>query len=205
MKSVETSGKTVEEAILMAVAQLGVRRDNLNIEIIEQPAKRLFGIMGGKSAKSRATIIRNIKDEVKEFLSKLFTFMNVEAKITVTEDDSKIMVRLSGQNMGLLIGYRGETLDALQYLTNLAINKDSEEYRRIIIDTEEYRSKREETLRRLAKRLANKVQKTRKSIVLEPMNPYERRIIHSTLQNHPNVITYSEGDEPYRKVVIKVK
>ncbi|MGI6189446.1 MAG: protein jag [Clostridiales bacterium] len=205
MKSVETSGKTVEEAILMAVAQLGVRRDNLNIEIIEQPAKRLFGIIGGKSAKIRATIKRNIKDEVKEFLSKLFTFMNVEAKITVTEDDSKIMVRLSGQNMGLLIGYRGETLDALQYLTNLAINKDSEEYRRIIIDTEEYRSKREETLRRLAKRLANKVQKTRKSIVLEPMNPYERRIIHSTLQNHPNVITYSEGDEPYRKVVIKVK
>jgi spoIIIJ-associated protein len=202
---VETSGKTVEEAILMAVAQLGVRRDNLNIEIIEQPAKRLFGIIGGKSAKIRATIKRNIKDEVKEFLSKLFTFMNVEAKITVTEDDSKIMVRLSGQNMGLLIGYRGETLDALQYLTNLAINKDSEEYRRIIIDTEEYRSKREETLRRLAKRLANKVQKTRKSIVLEPMNPYERRIIHSTLQNHPNVITYSEGDEPYRKVVIKVK
>jgi spoIIIJ-associated protein len=205
VKSVETSGKTVEEAILMAVAQLGVRRDNLNIEIIEQPAKRLFGIIGGKSAKIRATIKRNIKDEVKEFLSKLFTFMNVEAKITVTEDDSKIMVRLSGQNMGLLIGYRGETLDALQYLTNLAINKDSEEYRRIIIDTEEYRSKREETLRRLAKRLANKVQKTRKSIVLEPMNPYERRIIHSTLQNHPNVITYSEGDEPYRKVVIKVK
>lgn len=205
MKSVETSGKTVEEAILMAVAQLGVRRDNLNIEIIEQPAKRLFGIIGGKSAKIRATIKRNIKDEVKEFLSKLFTFMNVEAKITVTEDDSKIMVRLSGQNMGLLIGYRGETLDALQYLTNLAINKDSEEYRRIIIDTEEYRNKREETLRRLAKRLANKVQKTRKSIVLEPMNPYERRIIHSTLQNHPNVITYSEGDEPYRKVVIKVK
>ena len=205
MKSVETSGKTIEEAILIAVAHMGVRRDNLNIEIIEQPAKRLFGIIGGKSAKIRATIKRNIKDEVKEFLSKLFTFMNVEAKITVTEDDSKIMVRLSGQNMGLLIGYRGETLDALQYLTNLAINKDSEEYRRIIIDTEEYRSKREETLRRLAKRLANKVQKTRKSIVLEPMNPYERRIIHSTLQNHPNVITYSEGDEPYRKVVIKVK
>ena len=164
MKSVDTSGKTVEEEILKAVAQLGVRRDNINIEIIEQPAKRLFGIIGGKSAKIRATIKRNIKDEVKEFLSKLFTFMNVEAKITVTEDDSKIMVRLSGQNMGLLIGYRGETLDALQYLTNLAINKDSEEYRRIIIDTEEYRNKREETLRRLAKRLANKVQKQEKAL-----------------------------------------
>ena len=163
MKSVETSGKTVEEAILMAVAQLGVRRDNLNIEIIEQPAKRLFGIIGGKSAKIRATIKRNIKDEVKEFLSKLFTFMNVEAKITVTEDDSKIMVRLSGQNMGLLIGYRGETLDALQYLTNLAINKDSE-------NTGESSSipriqkQREETLRRLAKRLANKVQKQEKAL-----------------------------------------
>ncbi|NLO81987.1 MAG: protein jag [Clostridiales bacterium] len=205
MKSVETSGRTVEEAILMAVAQLGVRRDNLNIEIIEQPSKRLFGIIGGKSAKIRATVKSDVKDEVKEFLTKLLSYMEIEAKISITEDDSKIMVRLSGQNMGLLIGYRGETLDALQYLTNLAINKNNTEYKRIIIDTEEYRSKREETLRRLAKRLANKVQKTKRSIVLEPMNPYERRIIHSTLQNHPNVITYSEGDEPYRKVIIKAK
>jgi spoIIIJ-associated protein len=205
VKSVETSGRTVEEAILMAVAQLGVRRDNLNIEIIEQPSKRLFGIIGGKSAKIRATVKSDVKDEVKEFLTKLLSYMEIEAKISITEDDSKIMVRLSGQNMGLLIGYRGETLDALQYLTNLAINKNNTEYKRIIIDTEEYRSKREETLRRLAKRLANKVQKTKRSIVLEPMNPYERRIIHSTLQNHPNVITYSEGDEPYRKVIIKAK
>ena len=131
--------------------------------------------------------------------------MDVEAKIAIKEEDSKIMVHLSGDNMGLLIGYRGETLDALQYLTNLAVNKNNDEYKRIVIDTEEYRSKREETLRRLAKRLANKVQRTKRSIVLEPMNPYERRIIHSTLQNHPHVITYSEGDEPYRKVVIKLK
>ncbi|NLX70295.1 MAG: protein jag [Clostridiales bacterium] len=205
MKSVETSGRTVEEAILMAVAQLGVRRDNLDIEIIEQPERRLFGIIGGKNAKIRATIKSDIKDEVKDFLSKLFEFMDVEAKIAIKEEDSKIMVHLSGDNMGLLIGYRGETLDALQYLTNLAVNKNNDEYKRIVIDTEEYRSKREETLRRLAKRLANKVQRTKRSIVLEPMNPYERRIIHSTLQNHPHVITYSEGDEPYRKVVIKLK
>lgn len=205
MKSVETSGRTVEEAILMAVAQLGVRRDNLDIEIIEQPERRLFGIIGGKNAKIRATIKSDIKDEVKDFLSKLFEFMDVEAKIAIKEEDSKIMVHLSGDNMGLLIGYRGETLDALQYLTNLAVNKNNDEYKRIVIDTEEYRSKREETLRRLAKRLANKVQRTKRSIVLEPMNPYERRIIHYTLQNHPHVITYSEGDEPYRKVVIKLK
>jgi spoIIIJ-associated protein len=205
VKSVETSGRTVEEAILMAVAQLGVRRDNLDIEIIEQPERRLFGIIGGKNAKIRATIKSDIKDEVKDFLSKLFEFMDVEAKIAIKEEDSKIMVHLSGDNMGLLIGYRGETLDALQYLTNLAVNKNNDEYKRIVIDTEEYRSKREETLRRLAKRLANKVQRTKRSIVLEPMNPYERRIIHSTLQNHPHVITYSEGDEPYRKVVIKLK
>jgi spoIIIJ-associated protein len=205
VRIVETYGKTIEEAILMAVAQLGVQRDNLDIEILEEPVKGLFGIIGGKDARVRATIKKKTKDEVKEFITKLLDLMGIEAKVEVTEDSSQVMVRLNGQNMGLVIGYRGETLDALQYLTNLVINKDKEEFKRVLIDTENYRSKREETLRRLAKRLAYKVQRTRKNIVLEPMNPYERRIIHSTLQNHPHVATYSEGDEPYRKVVIRLR
>lgn len=205
MRSVETSGRTVEEAILMAVAQLGVQRDNLDIEILEQPVKGLFGIIGSKDAKIRATIKKSVKDEIKGFLSRVLDLMGVEAKIEITEEASQILVRLSGQNMGLIIGYRGETLDALQYLTNLAVNRNKSDYKRIVLDTEKYRSKREETLKKLAKRLANKVQKTKKSIVLEPMNPYERRIIHATLQNHPYVTTYSEGEEPYRKVVIRLK
>ncbi len=205
MRSVETTGKTIEEAILMAVAKLGVQRDNLDIEILEEPVKGLFGIIGGRNARIRATIKRSVKDEIKEFLSRVLELMGIEAKIEITEEESQIMVKLSGQNMGLVIGRRGETLDALQYITNLAVNRNKSDYKRIIIDTEEYRSKREETLRKLAKRLANKVQRTKKSIVLEPMNPYERRIIHSTLQNHPYVTTYSEGEEPYRKVVIKLK
>ncbi|MCM8901656.1 protein jag [Caldicoprobacter algeriensis] len=205
MKSVETTGKTIEEAILMAVAKLGVQRDNLEIEVLEQPVKGLFGIIGGRDARIRATVKKSIKDEIKEFLSRVLELMGIEARIEITEEKSQIMVKLSGQNMGLVIGRRGETLDALQYITNLAVNKSRNDCKRIIIDTEEYRSKREETLRKLAKRLANKVQRTKKSIVLEPMNPYERRIIHSTLQNHPYVTTYSEGEEPYRKVVIKLK
>jgi spoIIIJ-associated protein len=205
VRSVETYGRTVEEAILMAVAQLGVQRDNLDIEILEQPVKGLFGIIGNKDAKIRATIKKSAKDEIKEFLLRVLDLMGVEAKIEIVEEASQIIVKLSGQNMGLIIGYRGETLDALQYLTNLAVNKNRDDYKRIVLDTEKYRSKREETLKKLAKRLANKVYKTKKSIVLEPMNPYERRIIHATLQNHPYVTTYSEGDEPYRKIVIRLK
>lgn len=205
MKSVETTGKTIEEAILMAVAKLGVQRDNLEIEILEQPVKGLFGIIGGREARIRATVKKSVKDEIKDFLSRVLELMGVEARIEITEEESQIMVKLNGKNMGLVIGRRGETLDALQYITNLVVNKGKSDSKRIIIDTEEYRSKREETLRKLAKRLADKVQRTKKSIVLEPMNPYERRIIHSTLQNHPYVMTYSEGEEPYRKVVIKLK
>ena len=205
MKSVETTGKTIEEAILMAVAKLGVQRDNLEIEVLEQPVKGLFGIIGGRDAKIRATIKKSVKDEIKEFLSRVLELMGVEARIEMVEEDSQITVKLSGQNMGLVIGRRGETLDALQYITNLVVKRGKSDGKRIIIDTEKYRSKREETLRKLAKRLANKVQRTKKSIVLEPMNPYERRIIHSTLQNHPYVTTYSEGEEPHRKVIIKLK
>jgi spoIIIJ-associated protein len=205
MKSVESSGKTIDEAILMAVAQLGVQRDNLEIEVLEEPVKGLFGIIGARDAKIRATVKKTLSDQVKEFLMKMLELMKMEATIDIVEKENQINIEIKGAGMGLLIGHRGETLDAIQYLVSLFINKETGEYKRVIVDTENYRSKREETLKKLAKRLAHKVAKTRKKVTLEPMNPYERRIIHSTLQNDQYVKTYSEGEEPFRRVVISLK
>lgn len=205
MKSITTTGKTVEEAILMAVAQLAVSRDKLEIEIIDEPVKGLFGVFGNKDAKIKAAIKRAMSDLAREFLNELFLKMDFEAKLDITENDDLISINVSGDKMGMLIGHRGETLDAVQYLTSLVVNREGEKYKRISVDTENYRSKREETLKKLAKRLAYKVQKTRKKLVLEPMNPFERRIIHFTLQKDPYVNTHSEGEEPYRKVVITLK
>lgn len=205
MRSVETTGKTVEDAILAAAIQLAVQRDKLEIEVIEEPVKGLFGLFGNKDAKIKASVIKTMGDITYYFLESLFEKMGLEAKVDLTETDDSILVEVSGPKMGILIGHRGETLDAVQYLTNLAVNRDSKKYKRVIMDTESYRSKREETLVKLAKRLSNKVQKTRKKVVLEPMNPFERRVIHSTLQKDPRVVTHSEGDEPYRKVVISLK
>ena len=205
MKTVESNGKTVDEAILMAVAQLGVQREKLEIEILEEPVKGLFGLIGAKDAKIRATVKKTMGDMAKEFLMDLLNFMGVEAIVDVTEYDDHIKIELKGRGMGLLIGHRGETLDALQYLTSLVVNKEGQNYKRINLDTENYRQKRQETLRRLAKRLGYKVAKTRKRIALEPMNPFERRIIHASLQNDNYVRTYSEGEEPYRRVVITLK
>lgn len=205
MKVVESKGKTIDEAILMAVAQLGVQRDNLDIEILEEPVKGIFGLIGGRDAKIRASIKMTMGDRAKGFITRLLNHMDIEAIISVSETSDGIDIEFKGRNMGLLIGHRGETLDALQYLTSLAVNKDGREYKRIILDTENYRQKREETLKRLARRLGYKVSKTRRRITLEPMNPFERRIIHATLQNDNYVRTYSEGDEPYRRVVITCK
>ncbi|HHY83286.1 MAG TPA: protein jag [Clostridiales bacterium] len=205
MKSVITTGKTIEDAILAAAIQLAVQRDKLEIEVLEEPVKGLFGVFGGKDAKIRAVVKRSMGDIARNFLVELFEKMDLEAKVDVTETDDLISINVSGPKMGILIGHRGETLDAVQYLTSLAVSQASEKYKRIIIDTENYRSKREETLVKLARRLAQKVHKTKKKIVLEPMNPFERRIIHSTLQKDPYVVTHSEGEEPYRKVIISLK
>lgn len=205
MEKVESSGKTIDEAILMAVAQLGVQRDNLHIEVLEEPVRGLLGFIGSKNAKIRASIKKTMPDIAKDFLGKLMDFMGVDVDILVSHTSDVIDIDLKGKGMGLIIGHRGETLDALQYLTSLVVNKEGEEYKRINLDTENYRKKREETLKRLAKRLSYKVSKTRKKITLEPMNPFERRIIHATLQNDAYVKTYSEGEDPYRRVVITLK
>lgn len=205
MKYVITTGRTVEDAVLSAAIQLAVPRDRLEIEILEKPVKGLFGVFGGKDAKIKASVEQNSVDKAKEFLSKVLDKMGLEPVFDIKEEDNVITINVSGPKMGVLIGHRGETLDSVQYLTSLVVNKNSDKYKRVLLDTENYRSKREETLKRLAKRLANKVYKTGRKFTLEPMNPFERRIIHSTLQKDPNVTTYSEGNEPYRKVVITLK
>lgn len=205
MRSVETTGRTIEEAVLSAVAQLGVPRDKLEIQVVEEPEKGVLGIFGRKNAVVQASKKRTQAELAEDFLKGMFDKMDLVVDIFVRDERDLLSIELSGDNMGLVIGYRGETLDAIQYLVSLAINKEGERYKKVLIDTEGYRKKREETLKRLARRLANKVEKTKKRIVLEPMNPYERRIIHSTLQYNSNVITYSEGEDPYRRIVIDLK
>jgi spoIIIJ-associated protein len=144
-------------------------------------------------------------NEAEKFLLGVFEKMGLNVRLKSLSEDGMLKIDMSGRCMGMLIGRRGETLDALQYLTSLVLNNGKEDYTKVMLDTEDYRKKREDTLRRLAARLADKVQKTGKRMVLEPMNPYERRILHSTLQDYENVYTYSEGEDPFRSVVVALK
>lgn len=203
---VEIEGKTVESAIEEALMKLAIDRENADIEIIDEGNKGLFGLIGGRSAVVRVYKKINYEDIVKNFLSPILTSMGISDEISVLQDeDNNLNVRLSAENIGIVIGRRGETLDALQYLLGLVVNKYSDDFMRVTLDVGNYREKREETLEKLAKRLADKVSKTRKNMTLEPMNPYERRIIHATLQDYQSVETYSIGEEPNRKVVIKYR
>lgn len=206
MKFVEITGKTVDDAIQSGLRELGVKIDKVEVEVLEQGSKGLFGL-GAKPAKVKLTVKHDYATVAKVFLRDVLDKMDIKSEIHIKEEEDLIKVTLVGPDMGILIGYRGETLDALQYLLSLVINKENKEneYKKVILDTENYRKKREETLIRLANKLAYKVNKYNKSITLEPMNPYERRIIHAALQNHPHVTTHSQGDEPYRKVVIELK
>ncbi|WP_142413711.1 RNA-binding cell elongation regulator Jag/EloR [Hathewaya massiliensis] len=206
MKSIETSGKTVEEAVKKAVLQLGTTENKVEIEVLEKGSKGFLNLIGTKLAKVKVTVKKDFEGEARQFLNEVLNAMNIEAEIHIEETKNTLNINLQGKEMGLLIGYRGETLDSLQYLVSLAINKGMDEgYKRVVLDTEGYRKKREETLIKLADKLARKVKNYRKTVKLEPMNPYERRIIHSALQDNSYVRTYSEGDEPFRRVVIEVK
>ena len=200
MKTIEVKGKTVDEAIFKGLKELGLSLDEVNIEIVHEGSKGLFGL--GKNAVVTLSEKEKVVSGPEEFLNGLFEKMQVSATCTAQETEEAINIDIKGDSTGMLIGRRGETLDALQYLTSLVVNKGSENYKRITLDTENYRKKREETLVRLANRLASKVAKTGKRVALEPMNPYERRILHATLQSNPNVTTISEGEEPNRRVII---
>lgn len=206
MKTIEMIGKTVDEALKNALQELKVTKDKVDIEIIDEGSRGLFNLIGSKPAKIKVTVKKNQIDEAKTFLTDVLNSMGVKAEVEVKEEKDILNINLSGSKMGLVIGYRGETLDSLQYLVSLVVNKDHDlPYKRVILDTENYRSKREETLMRVAQKTAYKVRKSGRPYKLEPMNPYERRIIHSALQNYTDINTYSEGEEPFRRIVINLK
>ncbi len=200
---VEKRAKTVDEAITEALIDLGITSDQAEIEIIEKGSTGLFSFLSGKQALVRVTKKLTLQEVAKKFLTDVFKAMDLEVEIKATQEDSHGMnIDLSGPNMGVLIGKRGQTLDSLQYLVSLVVNKEADQFVRVKLDTENYRERRKETLETLAHNLASKVKKTGKKFTLEPMNPYERRIIHATLQENKFVETHSEGEEPFRKVII---
>ena len=195
MEFIEISAKNVDDAITQATVQLGITSDQLEYEVLDKGSTGFLGI-GSKNAVIKARKKFSIDENVVEFLSSIFDAMKMEVEIlvAVNEEEHIIEVELKGDDMGILIGKRGQTLDSLQYLTNLAINKHSDEYYKVKIDTEDYRKRRKETLENLAKNIAYKVKRTKRPVSLEPMNPFERRIIHSALQNDRYVTTHSEGE-----------
>ena len=205
MNSIEKTAKTVDEAIAEALAELGINREDAEIEVIDEGSRGFLGL-GGKEATVRVTA-KTVSPEqyAEKFLMGILSCMDIPGKIDITNADDMMEIEMSGDDTGILIGRRGETLNALQYLTSLVVNKHSDDYVRVSLDTENYKKKREETLRGLARKLAGNAVRYRRNITLEPMNPYERRIIHSALQDDEMVSTYSTGDEPNRKVVIVYK
>lgn len=200
------TGKTVNDAVMEAAISFGITSSEVDFYVIEKESKGFLGI-GSKPAKIGARKILNAKERAQEFLEKVFSAMDIEVTLNITEnpDDNVMNIDLSGEDMGVLIGKRGQTLDSLQYLVSLVVNKGEEDYVRVKVDTENYRQRRKDTLENLAKNISSKVRRTGKTVTLEPMNPYERRVIHSALQGDRYVETHSEGEEPFRRVVVALK
>ena len=206
MDYIEISAKTVNDAITEACKKLVVTSDKLDYIVVEEGSTGFLGI-GAKPAIIKARVKCSVADNAKNFLNEVFEAMKLTVVIDVKYDEANrsMDIDLSGDEMGVLIGKRGQTLDSLQYLVSLVVNKDTEDYIRVKVDTENYRQRRKDTLENLAKDIAYKVKRTKRSVSLEPMNPYERRIIHSALQNDKYVTTHSEGEEPFRRVVVTLK
>ena len=204
MEYIEVSAKTVDDAVTEALIKLGATSDQIEYEVVEKGSTGFLGI-GSKAAVIKVRKKCSTEDVIREFLGKVFDAMELEVEIQITNSENNYSVELKGDEMGVLIGKRGQTLDSLQYLTNLAVNKNSDEYVKVKIDTEDYRKRRKETLENLAKNIAYKVKRTKRPVSLDPMNPFERRVIHSALQNDKFVTTHSEGEEPYRHVVVTLK
>ena len=206
MKTLEMTGKNVNEALENALKSLNLTEDRVEYEVLDEGSKGFLNLIGTKPAKILVKVKKDYKEEVRLFLRNILNSMRVQAEIRIKEENDIIHIDLTGPKMGIIIGYRGETLDALQYLTSLVVNKDHNlHYKKVVLDTENYRKKREETLIRVAEKTAYKVKKIRRPYKLEPMNPYERRIIHSALQDNEYVYTFSEGEEPHRRVVVDIK
>ncbi len=209
MEFMEFSAKTVQDAITNACQHFTVTSDSLEYEVVEEGSSGFLGFNSKPAIIKARVLVKevSVEDKAKEFLNDVLQAMDITAVVeaTYSEDEKTLEVVLNGEDMGVLIGKRGQTLDSLQYLVSLVVNKGTAEYIRVKVDTENYRERRKLTLENLAKNIAFKVKRTKRSVTLEPMNTYERRIIHSALQNDKYVTTHSEGEEPFRKVVVSLK
>lgn len=202
----EFTGKTVEDAVMEAAIKLETTSDRMEYEVLEKGSNGFLGI-GSKPARIRARKVMETAERAEKFLMDVLEAMDLKATMSMEEnkEERTLDIDLAGDDMGVLIGKRGQTLDSLQYLVSLVVNKGEDDYIRVKVDTENYRQRRKDTLENLAKNIASKVRRTGKPVTLEPMNPYERRVIHSALQNDRYVETHSEGEEPFRKVVVSLK
>ena len=206
MDMITVSAKTVDEAVTKALIELETTSDKLEYEVVERGSAGFLGI-GAKPAVIRAKRKERVEDRAIHFLNQVFDSMNMEVSITAVynAEEKEMNINMEGTDMGILIGKRGQTLDSLQYLVSLVVNKKKDDYIRVKLDTENYRERRKETLETLAKNIAYTVKRTKRAVSLEPMNPYERRIIHAALQNDKYVVTRSDGEEPFRHVIISLK
>ncbi|OPA79006.1 protein jag [Paenibacillus selenitireducens] len=231
MRTVVASGKSIEDAVKNGLTQLQTTEDRVSITVLEQPSKGLFGLIGAKVAKVELALlpepepvtisavqasaapvaVQEKKDdafpleEAVRFIKEVALTMDLDIEVEHTVEREGNVLNITGSNLGLLIGRRGQTLDALQYLTNIVVNRYSKNHLRVILDAESFRDRRRKTLEELADRLAGRVIRTRKDVVLEPMSPQERKVIHSRLQDHSKVKTFSKGEEPNRRVIITLK
>lgn len=205
MKVVEKKGKSVDEATKAALEELGVSIDDVSVEVIEEPSKGLLGI-GKKMAVVKVTLNERPDSKARETLEDLLKAMKIEYNIDrVDYEEGTVRINITGRDMGLLIGRKGDTLNALQFLLGLMVNRNAEDRVRVILDVEDYRLRREESLVSLAEKLSDRVKKTQRSVIMRPMSPQERRVVHTALQGDPQIVTYSQGDEPNRKVIISLK
>lgn len=206
MKQVEVSGKSVEEALEKALKELNLTKDRVNFKVLEEGSKGFLNFIGTKPARILVDVKPTSLELGIEFLKNVLNKMEISTELIVEETDDIVKINITGKDVKYAIGYRGETLNSLQYLTSIVINKDENtSYKKVILNAENYREKREKTLENLALKTAYKVKKYGRSYKLEPMQPYERRIIHATLQNDLEVITTSEGVEPFRHILISLK
>jgi spoIIIJ-associated protein len=205
VEEVEKVRRTVNEAVEQALAELGIETDQALVEVLKEPSRGLFGILGARPAKVRVRVKETPSQRARQLLEEIFRAMDLMVEMRIEEKDRILLIDMQGAGLGALIGKRGETLDALQYLVNLGINKGQEERCKVVLDVEGYRTRREQTLEDLALKLAEKARQRGRNVVLEPMNSRERRIIHTVLQGVDDIYAYSEGEEPYRKIVISPK
>ncbi|MGI6551101.1 MAG: RNA-binding cell elongation regulator Jag/EloR [Syntrophomonadales bacterium] len=206
MRSLERKGKSVDEAVKLALEELGVGLDDVVIEVLEEPTRGILGIIGNKPAVVRVDVKNRPEKLAREKLKALLDGMKINYEIDrVDFQDGVVRINITGKDMGLLIGRKGETLNAVQFILGLMVNRELDERVRVILDVEDYRMRKEESLKSLAVNLSERVKRTRRSVVMRPMGPHERRVVHTALQGDPDIVTFSQGEEPNRKVVISLK